>query len=136
MTHEMQQLVLAISFRSSQSVLGSDVEVPLSDLARSVVHKVSATFLVEFIGLLAGWFGSRDPLGTNPWDRRSTWCRRPCGAAFLRSAVVLSMHWSIDTLTWSLVLKSKVILVSLNLCCAGFLPDPSLKVVESHSEGE
>ena len=31
----------------------------------------------------------------------------------MRSAVVLSMHWSIDTLTWHLVLKSKVILVSL-----------------------
>ena len=54
MTHEMQQLVLAISFRSSQSVLRNDAEVPLSGLACSVVNNVSATFLVESNGLLAG----------------------------------------------------------------------------------
>jgi hypothetical protein len=92
MTHEMQQLLLANSFRSSQSVLRNNVEVPLSGLARLVVNNVSATFLVEFNGLLAGWLGSRDPLGTNPWDRRSTWCCHPLSAAFLRSVVVLSMH--------------------------------------------
>ena len=56
MTHEMQQLVLAISFRSSQSVLGSDVEVPLSDLARSVVNSVSATFWWDSSDcVLVGW---------------------------------------------------------------------------------
>ena len=56
MTHEMQQLVLAISLRSSQSVLRNDVEVPLSGPARSVVNNVSATLWWDSTDcLLVGW---------------------------------------------------------------------------------
>jgi hypothetical protein len=56
MAHEMQQLVLVILFRSLQSVLRNDVEVPLSGLERSVVNNVSATFWWNSADcLLASW---------------------------------------------------------------------------------
>jgi hypothetical protein len=43
MVHEMQQLVLVILFRSLQSVLRNDMEVPVSGLGHSFVNKVSST---------------------------------------------------------------------------------------------